>query len=114
VSYFAAFLRQYASGAVVTDYTNQNLAAMIYRAVTIPATPERFSYYYLPSLQPAAPLLYLALALLLLAAFLGRLVWLSRARRPITGLEIAGVFLTSHLLSGITWKAHLVTLLFVF
>jgi hypothetical protein len=33
---------------------------------------------------------------------------------PIGALEIASIFLASHLLSGITWKAHLVTLLFVF
>jgi hypothetical protein len=32
----------------------------------------------------------------------------------VTPLEIASVFLAGHLLSGITWKAHLVTLLFVF
>ena len=35
--------------------------------------------------------------------------WLARKT-----LEISSVFLASHLLSGLTWKAHLVTLLFVY
>ena len=113
-AYYAAFLGQFASGAVVTEYTNQNLAALVYRAVTMPATPGRYSYDYLPALQSYAPLLYRVSAGLLSVGFLARLVWLARLRRPITAVEVAGVFLVSHLLSGITWKAHLVTLLFVF
>ena len=113
-AYYVAFLGQFASGAVVTDYTNQNLAAMVYRAIVVPPTPQQYSYYYLPSLQSAAPTLYRVLAGLVMAGFLTRLVWLARRRRPIAALEVAGVFLVSHLLSGITWKAHLVTMLFVF
>ena len=112
--YYAAFLAQFASGAVVTEYTNQNLAAMIYRAVTVPTTSEGYSYYFLPSLQALAPLLYRVAAAILLASFLVRLVSLARRRRPISILEVAGVILVTHLLSGITWKAHLVTFLFVF
>jgi hypothetical protein len=57
-AYYAAFLGQFASGTVVTEYTNQNLAAMIYRAVTVPSPPGTYSYYYLPSLESVAPLLY--------------------------------------------------------
>jgi hypothetical protein len=59
-------------------------------------------------------MIYRALALAVLAAFLAHLVRLRRAGRQITALEISSVFLTGHLLSGITWRAHLVTLLFVF
>lgn len=112
--YYTAFLGQFASGTVVTEYTNQNLAAMIYRAVTVPATPGRYAYYYLPSLEPLAPALYRVAAGLLIIGLLARLAWLAHRRRPISLMEIAGVFLVSHLVSGITWKAHLVSLLFVF
>jgi hypothetical protein len=58
--------------------------------------------------------LYRLLALGILAVFLFHLISLRAAAKPIGALEIASVFLASHLLSGITWKAHLVTLLFVF
>lgn len=114
--YYGSFLQQFAAGAVVTNYRNQNLAALVYRAV-VPAAAEDvppYEYAYLPSLAAAAPMIYRVLALIVLAAFLTHIVRLRIARHPVGSLEISSVFLTSHLLSGITWKAHLVTLLFVF
>jgi len=114
--YYTTFLHQFAAGAVVTNYRNQNLAALVYRAV-VPAAAEDvppYDYAYLSSLAGAAPLLYRLLALAILAAFLATIIRLRIAHQPVGALEIASVFLTSHLLSGITFKAHLVTLLFVF
>jgi hypothetical protein len=112
--YYRTFLQAYAAGTVIPDYTNQNLASLIYRAV-VPAVSNdpAYDYVYLPSLQSAAPLLYRVAATLVLTVFLAHLVRLRLTRRPLTALEIASIFLTSHLLSAITWKAHLVTLLFV-
>lgn len=114
--YYGSFLHQFAAGGVVTNYRNQNLAALVYRAV-VPAAAEDvqpYEYAYLPSLVAAAPLLYRVLALIVLAAFLTHIIRLRTASQPVGALEISSVFLTGHLLSGITWKAHLVTLLFVF
>jgi hypothetical protein len=114
-AYYQSFLHEFASGRVVAHYTNQNLAAMVYRAV-VPGTwgeGETYDYAYLPSLETAAPLIYGVLALIVVAAFLAHLVGLRLRHRPLSALEISSVFLASHLLSGITWKAHLVTLLFV-
>jgi hypothetical protein len=114
--YYQSFLHQFAAGGVVTNYRNQNLGALVYRAV-VPAAAEDvppYEYAYLPSLVTAAPLLYRLLAVGVLAAFLIHLSRLRASRRPLGALEISSVFLAGHLLSGITWKAHLVTLLFVF
>jgi hypothetical protein len=114
--YYRSFLHQFAAGGVVTNYRNQNVAALVYRAV-VPAAAEDvppYEYAYLPSLAAAAPLLYRALALTILGAFLAHVIRLRIAREPVGALEISTVFLAAHLLSGITWKAHLVTLLFVF
>ena len=113
--YYEAFLDQFASGAVVTTFRNQNLAAMIYRALVPSASGDLppYDYAYLPSLSTAAPVVYRVTAILLLATFLGYLLRQRITHQPIGALEIASVFLTSHLLSGITLKAHLVTLLFV-
>jgi hypothetical protein len=115
-TYYHSFLQQFASGRVVTDYTNQNLAAMVYRAAVpfVWGQGETYNYAYLPSLETAAPLIYRVLALMVGAAFLAHLVRLRIRHRPLSPLEISSVFLASHLLSGLTWKAHLVTLLFVF
>lgn len=115
-AYYESFLGQFAAGKVVTNFRNQNLAAMVYRAATPMASEDDppYDYAYLPGLEEAAPLIYRALAVAVLAAFLGRVIWLRFSRRTVGALEISSVFLASHLLSGITWKAHLVTLLFVF
>jgi len=115
-TYYHSFLQQFASGRVVADYTNQNLGAMVYRAVVprVWGQGVTYNYVYLPSLETAAPLIYRVLALLIVAAFLAHLVILRIRHRPLSPLEISSVFLASHLLSGLTWKAHLVTLLFVY
>jgi hypothetical protein len=115
-TYYHSFLQQFASGRVVADYTNQNLAAMVDRAVVprVWGKGETYNYVYLPSLETAAPLIYRVLALVVVATFLAHLLRLRIRHRPISALEISSVFLASHLLSGLTWKAHLVTLLFVF
>jgi hypothetical protein len=114
-TYYQTFLHAFAAGTVIPDYTNQNLASMVYRAMVPMSANDlpSYNYAYFPSLEAAAPLIYRVLATTILAVFLAHLVRLRIARRPLTALEISSVFLTSHLLSGITWKAHLVTFLFV-
>ena len=114
--YYGSFLQPFSAGAVVTNYRNQNLAALVYRAVVPGAAEDMppYEYAYLPSLAAAAPMIYRVLALIVLVAFLTHIVRMRLARQQIGALEISSVFLTGHLLSGITWKAHLVTLLFVF
>jgi Glycosyltransferase family 87 len=108
-AYHQGFLQKFAAGHVITDERNQNLTAMIYRA----AVPEPGGYAYLPGLAAAAPVINRALAATILAVLVIHLLKLRIARQPVNPLEIAAVFLASHLLSGITWKAHLVSLLFV-
>jgi hypothetical protein len=114
-SYYNTFLQAFAAGGVIPDYTNQNLAAMVYRAVVPTSSHDlpSYDYAYLPSLEAAAPLIYRVLAVSILAVFLAHLIRLRIGSRPLTALEISSVFLASHLLSGITWKAHLVTFLFI-
>lgn len=114
-TYYQSFLHEFAAGRVISDYRNQNLASMIYRA-TIPMSSgdvPGYNYTYLPTLEASAPLIYRVLAVTILVACLVNLVVLRTRGRPIGALEISNVFLASHLLSGITWKAHLVTVLFV-
>ena len=116
MAYYRSFLQAFAAGRVVTDYTNQSLAAMVYRAVapTAPGAVSQYDYAYLGSLESAAPVLYPALALAILALFLIHLTRLRVLGQSVGPLEISSVFLVSHLLSAITWKAHLVTFLFVY
>lgn len=113
--YYQSFLQEFASGRVITVFRNQNLAAMIYRAVVPEVSGDvlPYDYAYLPSLAPAAPAIYRGAALAVLGVLLVFLFRRGRRRERVSVLEICSVFLVGHLLSGITWKAHLVSLLFV-
>jgi Glycosyltransferase family 87 len=115
-TYYHSFLQEFAGGRVIATYLNQNLASMIYRAAVPMSSGDTppYDYAYLPSLASAAPLIYRITALIILIVLLAQLIRLRLCRSPLSALEISSVFLASHLLSGITWKAHLVTLLFVF
>jgi Glycosyltransferase family 87 len=114
-AYYQSFLQQFAAGTVVTSFRNQNLGGMIYRATTPMAGGDvpPYEYAYLESWVGAAPLIYRASVIAILAAFLIHLIRLRIDRQPIGALEVSSAFLISPLLSGLTWKGHLVTFLFV-
>ena len=113
--YQTKVLSQFERGHVISSSTNQNLGALVYR-LTVPA-PDDINRDYRPlfptSERTAAAIYRTAFAVVLLA-FVGNLVALRLRHASVTGFELASVFLAGHLLSGITWKAHLVTLLFTF
>jgi hypothetical protein len=52
-------------------------------------------------------------ALLVGGLFAGTLLWLRRRGEPVSVFEWSAAFLTGHLLSAMTWRGHLPTLLFV-
>ena len=56
----------------------------------------------------------LAAWLLLLGGFAAWVALLRRRARPFSMFEVSAALILGHLLSGITWKAHLVSLGFVF
>ncbi|PYO42504.1 MAG: hypothetical protein DMD33_09965 [Gemmatimonadetes bacterium] len=113
--YQTKVLSQFERGHVISSSTNQNLGALVYR-LTVPA-PDDINRDYRPlfptSERTAAAIYRTAFAVVLLA-FVGNLVALRLRHAPLTAFELGSVFLAGHLLSGITWKAHLVTLLFTF
>ena len=111
--YYHTLLQGFGEGRVVQRYTNQNLAASIYRLTRAPTEPTERDYQVFPASERAARAAYHAAAILVVAAFLGTLVWLRARGAPLTVFELSAAFLVGHLLSAMTWKAHLVTLLFV-
>lgn len=114
--YYHTFLQNFQSGvpARYNRYTNQSLGAAIYRLTRPPAVPEEQDYRIMDAPESVARSATQVAASVIGIAFLGSLLLLRRRRAPVTVFEWSSVFLVGHLLSGITWKAHLVTLLFVF
>jgi len=112
--YYRSFLAGFQHGRILTDSRIQNLGAMVYRMMRPAETPEHLQYGYLPASEQVAALTYKAGTAVLLLAFLVNLGLLRVRGTAPSAFELSTVFLISHLSSPITWRAHLVTLLFVF
>ncbi len=110
--YYHTLLEGFGKGRVEQRYTNQNLAASVYRFTRLPTEPTERDYRVVPTSEDTARIVYQVAAFLVVAAFLGTLVWLRVRGAPLTVFELSAAFLVGHLLSAMTWKAHLVTLLF--
>lgn len=113
VEYRRAFLQGFLDGRVITNYTNQSLAALIFRLLAPAAEPGATDFRLLSVSIATARAIYFLCAGGLTAALVGGLAVLRRRRAPVSAFELGAVFLFGHLLSAITWKAHMVTLLFV-
>lgn len=100
-------------GQVDANYTNQNLAASLYRLTRPPQAPGHGDYRLVPASETTVRAVSMAAALLVVLGLLASLGRLRACSEPLSVFEFAGVFLTGHLLSALTWKSHLVTLLFV-
>jgi glycosyl transferase family 87 len=113
--YHAKVLGRFERGHVISTSLNQNLGALVYRLTV--AAPDDFNPDYhplLPVSEPVAAAIYRTAFAIVLLAFISNLVLLRWHHAPLTAFELGSVFLAGHLLSGITWKAHLVTFLFTF
>jgi glycosyl transferase family 87 len=109
--YYHSFLESRQHGQVGTG--DQNLGGMVYRMLRPTTNPEQLNYQLLSASEQTAALVYRGSVAVLLVTLLGSLVVLRQRSAPITAFELSSVFLASLLLSPITRKAHLVTLLFV-
>jgi len=110
--YYHTLLEGFGKGRVEQRYTNQNLAASVYRFTREPTEPTERDYRVAQTSEETARIAYRIAALLVFGAFAGTLVWLRVRNVPLSVFEVSAAFLVGHLLSAMTWKAHLVTLLF--
>jgi hypothetical protein len=113
--YYHTLLEGIQKGQVLTTYGNQSLGPAVYRLMRPPppAQPDAPDYRLFTVSERTAGVVYRGAVLLVLVAFLATLGWLRKRGSPITVFELSAAFLVGHLLSAMTWKAHLVTLLFV-
>jgi alpha-1,2-mannosyltransferase len=113
--YYQTFLRDFQESGVparYNRYTNQSLGAAVFRLMR-PPVPEERDYRVMEASESTARLVYRIAAAAVGVAFVGSLLLLRLRGTHATVFELSSVFLVGNLLSGITWKAHLVTLLFV-
>ena len=111
--YHAALLGGLSHGRVIQEYKNHNLAAAVYRLTRPPQQSHERDYRIVTLSEGAAQGTYRAGAILVGGLFAGSLLWLRRRGEPVSVFEWSAAFLTGHLLSAMTWRGHLPTLLFV-
>lgn len=115
--YYHTFLQGFQESGIparYNRYTNQSLGAAVFRLMRPPAAPEEQDYRLVEAPESTARLVYRIAAAAIGLAFVINLVVLRLRRIPANVFEWSSVFLVGNLLSGITWKAHLVSLLFVY
>lgn len=110
--YYHTLLEGFGKGRVEQRYTNQNLAASVYRFTREPSEPSEWDYRVIATSESTARVVYRVAAIFVVVVFTGTLVSLRVRGAPLTVFELSAAFLVGHLLSAMTWKAHLVTLLF--
>jgi hypothetical protein len=114
VEYYRSFLEGHQHAEVASYTGGQNLAALVNRITLSANSAERASFIQLRLSERRAQLVYYGLWLAVLLLFVAKLVRLRIRRSPISAFELTLIFLTSLLLSPITFTTHLVSLLFVF
>ena len=114
ISYYDSFLESYQKGKVEDNYLNQNIAGSIHRLFLPSENEEKLNYQLFnvsrSTVDKIIVISYIILLIIILTSFI-----ISRIRnRGMTLFDFASIFIFTHLVSILTWKAHLVTLLFIF
>jgi glycosyl transferase family 87 len=112
--YYQSFIEPFQNGKVEAYYSNESLSSSIYK-IFIPEVDEwhyDFSIIQLP-LQ-IVKRINLVCIITLFLSFVSCIAYLRFTKKTISFLEISLILLATHLLSGITWDYHLVSLIFVY
>ncbi len=112
--YYITFLEPFKEGRVEAVFHNHSLSSAIYN-ISLPMYDKLgLDFNLLHLTEAAARKVYFYSFFLLFGVFVFSLAILKIVKKPISSSEIAVVFLITHLLSGITWEYHLVSMLFVY
>ncbi len=113
-NYYITFIEPFKEGRVEAVFHNHSLSSAIYN-ISLPMYDKLgLDFNLLHLTEAAARKVYFYSFLLLFGGFILSLSFLKISKMAISPSEIALVFLTTHLLSGITWEYHLVSMLFVY
>src|ERR1700757_1479538 len=111
--YYITFIQPFKEGRVEPEIQNYGLSAALYKVFSYTADGDK--YHYIITILPSATinLIYKGIIISLLLAFAGMLIYSRFKKAPVSLFEISFILLFTHLVSGITWEYHLVSLIFV-
>jgi len=111
--YYTTFLQPFKDGRIEPELQNYGLAAALFKMFSY--TPDGDKYQYIISTLDSSVimLIYKCIIIFSFLSFLLLLIYSRFVNKTISLLEIGFTLMFTHLLSGITWEYHLVTLFFV-
>ena len=112
--YYNTFLGPFKEGRVEALFKNQSLSAAIYRLCLPNGDGDNFVYRLFNLNIGQAAIVYKICFTIIGLLFGCYLLWERFILKKTTLYGIALVFITMHLLSGITWEYHLVSLILVY
>lgn len=111
--YYTTFLQPFKDGRVEPKLQNYGLAAALFKMFSFTLDGDKYQYI-ITILDPSTILLiYKCIIMFSFLSFLVILVYSRFVNNTLSLLEIGFTLMFTHLLSGITWEYHLVTLFFV-
>lgn len=113
VGYYDSFLNFHLSGKVDSVFRNQNLAATIWRITVVETNSDGFHYHLFDLSPKLVKNITRFLNLSLIITAFGLVAWKRKTLRSFNWLEPAFILLTAHLISGLTWRGHLLTFIIV-
>ena len=111
--YYITFLQPFQEGRVEPKLQNYGLSAALYKVFSYTADGDKYRYIITLLPNTTIQLIYKSISILLLASFAGMLIYSRLKKAKASAFEISFVLLFTHLISGITWEYHLVSLFFV-
>ncbi len=111
LEYYRGFLAAQPNAENCTYHSCQNLGAMVSRMMLPSENQEHLDYQYIVASAHMALVTYRTLWVTILLVFLAKLALLRARHSPLSALEFTLPLLTGLLLSPITFKAHMVSLL---
>ena len=112
-TFYNLIIANFLQGNVNVSYANQNIGGVLHRYLTDLSNVEDGRTYQLITLDPSVvKSLVSYVSLLILSIPLLSTLWQMKKKIAINPYEISTYLIVAHLISGSTWKAHLVTLAF--
>ncbi|MEO8762292.1 MAG: glycosyltransferase family 87 protein [Bacteroidia bacterium] len=111
--YYTSFLEPFQHGRVEPKLQNYGLSAALYKVFSVTDDGNKYQYIITLLSTQTIHIIYKSIIVFLLIGFI-LIVWPFKAKNnPIYIHEICFILMFTHLLSGITWEYHLVSLFFV-
>lgn len=112
-TFYHLIIDNFLHGNVNVSYANQNIGGVLHRYLTDLTGREDGRTYQLVTLDPSfVKSLSSYISLIILSLPILSTLWQMKKKIAITPYEISTYLIVAHLISGSTWKAHLVTLAF--